>query len=77
MSNLEWIRFMGPDDEVGVLTLDGEFAGVVGPSMGYVVERADQLQEAMIAVMKVPDHRKGWWLWRIGYGWTQIRGMRF
>lgn len=67
---------MHPEDDVGVLSKDGKFAGVCGQSEEYVRQRADQIHEAMIAVMKVPEHRSGLWVWKISHGWTQMRGER-
>ena len=73
---MEWrlTILLGPDDEVGVLTKDGRFAGICSQSEEYVRENADRIHEAMIAVMKVEEHKSGLWIWRISHGWTQMTG---
>jgi hypothetical protein len=73
---MDWgiVILMQPDDEVGVLTKNGRFAGICASSEGFARKHADRIQEAMIAVMKVPEHREGLWVWKIKHGWTQMRG---
>ena len=66
--------WMEENDDLAVITRDGNFAGVLAQDEKYVRAHADRLHEAMIAVMKVPDHKSGLWVWKISYGWTQIRG---
>src|SRR4051812_44472931 len=73
---MEWAItiLMHPDDNVGVLTKDGKFAGVCAETEEYVRAHADRIQEAMLAVVKVPEHQSGTWIWKISHGWTQMRG---
>jgi hypothetical protein len=73
---MEWAVaiLMHPDDEVGVLTKEGRFAGICAKSEDYVRAHADRILEAMVAVMKVPEHQSGLWVWKISHGWTQMRG---
>lgn len=67
---------MHPEDEIGVLTKHGKFFGICAQDEQYVRLNADRIHEAMIAVMKVPAHREGIWVWKISHGWTQMRGER-
>lgn len=68
------IILMNPDDEVGLLTNEGKMVGICAESLEYVQKNADRLHEAMIAVMKVPEHREGLWVWKVCHGWTQVVG---
>lgn len=75
---MDWVVsiIMHPEDVIGVLTKNGKFFGICGQNENDVRLNADKVHEAMIAVMKIPAHREGFWVWKISHGWTQMRGER-
>ena len=50
-----------------VLTINGKFVGIASKNKKNIYREGDRIQEEMVNVMKVQEHRKGMWRWEISY----------
>ena len=68
---LIWIH---EEDLCAVMSENGELAGIWGHTQAEVMDRADEIQEWMSAVMRNPEHKHGIWVWRINRDGQKITG---
>lgn len=55
-------------DVLGIITLDGDLHSFLTKSYRIVRNNADTINELMIAILKEPIHRRGYWLWKFRKG---------
>lgn len=64
------------EDDVVVVTWNGEFYKGFAHSMKELRAHADIVHEFMIGAMKNPKCKVGLWEWKIKNNWTSLDGMQ-
>jgi hypothetical protein len=73
----EFLIMLQPNDNVAILTLDGEMRQGLVRHPKQLWNNADAIQELMIFAMKKPASRSGLWLWKIRNNWSEIVGWQY